>query len=57
MRSANPALNDKSFANFPVIDAAGAMTVRTGSAERLGNMNAFTLAALDFFATKLRSLP
>ena len=35
----------------------GAITLRTGQAERLGNMQAFTLAALHYLQEKIESLP
>jgi PncC family amidohydrolase len=35
--------------------AQGATTLRTGKAERLGNMQAFTMAALQYFKTKIES--
>jgi nicotinamide-nucleotide amidase len=34
----------------------GATTLRTGQVERLGNMQAFTLAALDYFKQKIESI-
>jgi nicotinamide-nucleotide amidase len=35
----------------------GATTLRTGETDRLGNMHAFTIAALNFFAEKLKAEP
>jgi nicotinamide-nucleotide amidase len=36
--------------------ATGATTLRTGNAERLGNMQAFTIAALDYFRQRIESV-